>query len=196
MSRAGKILHKSAALLVCDLQEKFRPSIQHFPQVLNVAARLLKGAELLDMPVLVTEQYPKGLGHTVSELDVSHHKVFTKTCFSMMVPTLQAEIQKLKDVRSVVLCGIEAHACVQQTALDLIEQGYDVHVVVDACSSRTMVDRLVAYQRMRASGAHLSTCESVLLGLVRDAGHPKFKQIQEIIREPSPDSALLSRQWL
>ncbi|KAI8783791.1 isochorismatase domain-containing protein 2, mitochondrial [Biomphalaria glabrata] len=187
----GKVLYKNAALFVCDMQEKFRPIIQYFPQILNVAGRLLKSAEALGMPVLFTEQYPKGLGHTVSELDVKQHKVFPKTCFSMMVPSVETELKKYSDVKSIVLCGIEAHACVQQTVFDLIEGGYDVHVIVDACSSRSLVDRMFAFQRMKEAGAHLTTCESILLGLLRDASHPKFKEIQKLIMEPSPDSALV-----
>ncbi|KAK6972790.1 isochorismatase domain-containing protein 2 mitochondrial [Biomphalaria glabrata] len=187
----GKVLYKNAALFVCDMQEKFRPTIQYFPQILNVAGRLLKSAEALGMPVLFTEQYPKGLGHTVSELDVKQHKVFPKTCFSMMVPSMETELKKYSDVKSIVLCGIEAHACVQQTVFDLIEGGYDVHVIVDACSSRSLVDRMFAFQRMKEAGAHLTTCESILLGLLRDASHPKFKEIQKLIMEPSPDSALV-----
>ncbi|KAH9500459.1 Isochorismatase domain-containing protein 2, mitochondrial [Bulinus truncatus] len=187
----GKILYKNAALFVCDMQEKFRPTIQYFPQILNVAGRLLKSAESLSMPVIFTEQYPKGLGHTVPELDVKQHKVFSKTSFSMVVPSVEAELKKYSDVKSVVLCGIEAHACVQQTVFDLIEIGYDVHVIVDACSSRSLVDRMFAFQRMKEAGAHLTTSESILLGLIRDASHPKFKEIQKFIMEPSPDSALI-----
>ncbi|CAL1540894.1 unnamed protein product [Lymnaea stagnalis] len=190
--RIGKVFYKNAALFICDMQEKFRPTIQYFPQILTVAERLLKGAQTLDMPVIVTEQYPKGLGHTVPELDVSQHKVVSKTSFSMIVPGVEAELQKLNDVKSIILCGIEAHACVQQTVFDLVEKNYDVHVIVDACSSRNLADRMFAFERMKSAGAHLTTSESILLGLVRDAAHPKFKQIQQIIMEPSPESGLLS----
>ncbi|GFO39600.1 isochorismatase domain-containing protein 2 [Plakobranchus ocellatus] len=134
---------------------------------------------------------PRGLGPTVSELDVSQHKVFPKTCFSMIIPDVAAELEKHGDIKSIVLCGIEAHACVQQTVFDLIEKDYDVHVIVDACSSRSMVDRMFAYQRMKEVGAHLTTSESILLGLLKDASHPKFKQVQKFIMESAPDSGLL-----
>ncbi|XP_005108331.1 isochorismatase domain-containing protein 2 [Aplysia californica] len=190
--KIGKIAFKNSALFICDMQEKFRPTIQYFPQIINVANRLLTAAQELEMPVLVTEQYPKGLGPTVSELDVSQHKVFPKTCFSMIVPDVQAELEKCSDVKSIVLCGIEAHACVQQTVFDLVEKDYDVHVVVDACSSRSLVDRMYALQRMREVGAHLTTSESILLGLLKDAAHPKFRQVQKVIWDPAPDSGLLS----
>jgi len=190
--RIGKIAMNNSALFICDMQEAFRPTIQYMPQVINVCNRLLKAGEHLEMPILVTEQYPKGLGHTVSEMDVSQHKVFPKSCFSMMLPDFQAELKKHKDVKSIVICGIEAHACVQQTVFDLLEQDYEVHVVVDACSSRSMVDRMYALERMRSVGAHLTTSESILLGLVKDAAHPKFKPIQKIIWDSAPDSGLLT----
>ncbi|BFZ16239.1 hypothetical protein BsWGS_19278 [Bradybaena similaris] len=190
--KIGKVVVKNTALFICDLQEKFRSTIKHFPQITQVSGRLLAAANVLQMPVLVTEQYPKGLGHTVSELDVVGHKVFPKTVFSMFVPDVQRELEKYKDIKSVVLCGIETHACIQQTVFDLLENDYDVHVVVDACSSRSLVDRMYALQRIREAGAHLTTSESIILGLVRDSSHPKFKDIQKLIMEVAPDSALLS----
>ncbi|XP_075797852.1 isochorismatase domain-containing protein 2A isoform X2 [Microtus pennsylvanicus] len=170
----GRILPESSILFLCDMQEKFRPSIAYFPQIVSVAARMLKVARLLDVPVLLTEQYPQGLGPTVPELGAQGIRPVSKTCFSM-VPTLQKEL----DGRP------------QNTALDLLERGLQVHVVVDACSSRSQVDRLVAMARMRQSGAFLSTSEALILQLVRDAAHPQFKEIQKIIKEPVPDSGLL-----
>jgi len=189
--KIGNIIYKNTALFLCDMQDKFRNTVQYFPQIVIVAGRLLAGAQVLDIPVMVTEQYPKGLGHTVPELNVSQHKVFSKTSFSMFIPDVQRELEKYKDVKSIVLCGIEAHVCVQQTVLDLLERDYDVHVVVDACSSRSQVDRMFALQRMQEAGAHLTTSESILLGLVRDASDPKFKQIQKLIMGVAPSSSLL-----
>ncbi|XP_057618151.1 isochorismatase domain-containing protein 2A [Chionomys nivalis] len=186
----GRILPESSILFLCDLQEKFRPSIAYFPQIVSVAARMLKVARLLDVPVLLTEQYPQGLGPTVPELGAQGIKPVSKTCFSM-VPTLQKELDGRPQLRSVLLCGIETQVCILNTALDLLERGLQVHVVVDACSSRSQVDRLVALARMRQSGAFLSTSETLILQLVRDAAHPQFKEIQKIIKEPVPDSGLL-----
>lgn len=186
----GRILPESSILFLCDLQEKFRPSIAYFPQIVSVAARMLKVARLLDVPVLLTEQYPQGLGPTVPELGAQGIKPVSKTCFSM-VPTLQKELDGQRQLQSVLLCGIETQVCILNTALDLLDRGLQVHVVVDACSSRSQVDRLVALARMRQSGAFLSTSESLILQLVRDAAHPQFKEIQKIIKEPVPDSGLL-----
>ncbi|XP_041911468.1 isochorismatase domain-containing protein 2A isoform X1 [Arvicola amphibius] len=186
----GRILPESSVLFLCDMQEKFRPSIAYFPQIVSVAARMLKVARLLDVPVLLTEQYPQGLGPTVPELGAQGIRPVSKTCFSM-VPTLQKELDGRPQLRSVLLCGIETQVCILNTALDLLDRGLQVHVVVDACSSRSQVDRLVALARMRQSGAFLSTSEALILQLVRDAAHPQFKEIQKIIKEPVPDSGLL-----
>ncbi|XP_068384127.1 isochorismatase domain-containing protein 2 [Eschrichtius robustus] len=185
----GRIIPGSSILFLCDMQEKFR-HVLFFPQIVSVAARMLKVARLLDVPVVLTEQYPQGLGPTVPELGAEGLQPRAKTCFSM-VPVVQQELDARPWLRSVLLCGLEAQACILHTALDLLDQGLQVHVVVDACSSRSQVDRLVALSRMHQSGAFLSTSEGLILQLVRDAAHPQFKEIQKIIKEPAPDSGLL-----
>ncbi|CAH1776108.1 unnamed protein product [Owenia fusiformis] len=190
--RLGKIAVENAGLFLCDMQEGFRKTIQFYPQIVEVSRRMLGAAQHLEMPIIVTEQYPKGLGPTVSELDVSKEKVFDKTKFSMCIPPVAEELKNMKDLKSIILCGIETQACVQQTTLDLLEQGYNVHVIVDACSSRSTVDRMYAFERLKDAGAYLTTSEAMLLSLTGDAKHPKFKQIQKLIWDPAPDTGLLS----
>lgn len=192
--RLGKINLKNTALFLCDMQEKFRPTIKFYPQVISVANRLLKSAEILNMPIVVTEQYPKGLGPTVSELDVSQQKVFPKTQFSMLIPDVVNYMKTIPDLKSIVLTGIETHVCIQNTVLDLLENNFDVHVIADACSSRSMTDRMFAFQRMKEAGAFITTSECILLGLCNDASHPKFKDIQKIIWDSAPDTGLLSNK--
>ncbi|EMP28788.1 Isochorismatase domain-containing protein 2 [Chelonia mydas] len=119
----GKVFPKTSILFLCDMQEKFRPNIAHFPQIVAVAARML--------------QCPQGLGPTVPELGAEGLKKFPKTCFSMLVPEVEQELGALPHLRSVLLCGIETQACIMSTALDALERGLDVHVVADACSSRS-----------------------------------------------------------
>lgn len=194
--RIGKLIPKETCIFLCDMQEKFRPTIQYFSEIVTVSSRILKGAKTLGIPVIATEQYPKGLGHTVPELGIESYpdiKPFEKTQFSMLTTEV---LNKLKleapNTKAVVLCGIETHVCIQGTTLSLLNAGYDVHVVVDACSSRSMVDRYFAFERMKASGAWLTTSESVLLGLVGDSAHPKFREVQKLIWDPAPDSGLLS----
>jgi nicotinamidase-related amidase len=93
--------------------------------------------------------------------------------------------------KSVILCGIEAHACIYHTAMDLLEKGdVDVHVVADCCSSRSETDRMITLQKLRDMGAFLTTCETVILGLAADAKHPKFRDLQKLVMESGPDTGL------
>ncbi|XP_078511050.1 isochorismatase domain-containing protein 2 isoform X1 [Lissotriton helveticus] len=192
LCRIGKLSQKGSVLFLCDMQEKFRHNIAYFPEVVSVAARMLQAAKVLDIPVIVTEQYPKGLGPTVPELGADGLKKYSKTCFSMLVPEVEEALGAIPDLRSVILCGIEAQACIMSTTLSLLEKGLDVHVVADACSSRSQVDRLFALSRVKQSGAFLTTSEGAILQLVQDAAHPRFKEVQKIIKEPAPDSGLLA----
>uniref|UniRef100_A0A6I8N2R9 Isochorismatase domain containing 2 n=1 Tax=Ornithorhynchus anatinus TaxID=9258 RepID=A0A6I8N2R9_ORNAN len=151
-----------------------------------------QAARILEVPVVLTEQYPQGLGPTVPELGAGGLRPLSKTCFSMVTAEVERELEARPGLRSVLLCGIEAQACIMSTALDLLDRGLDVHVVADACSSRSQVDRLLALSRMRQSGAFLTTSESLILQLVRDAAHPRFKEVQKLIKHPAPDSGLLA----
>ncbi|TKR92532.1 hypothetical protein L596_007168 [Steinernema carpocapsae] len=188
----SRVSPKNTGLLICDLQEKFRSNICHFPEIVQVSKRLLCAAKVLDMKVVATEQYPKGLGHTVDELKFKelNVSVVEKTHFSMCKPEVQAVLGK--DINSVILCGIEGHVCVLQTALDFLEKGIDVHVVVDAVSSRSMADRKYAFKQLERAGAVLTTSECVILGLVGGAAHPKFREVQKIIMNSAPDTGLLT----
>ncbi|KAL3096126.1 hypothetical protein niasHT_020661 [Heterodera trifolii] len=193
-ARLLKMVPSESALLVCDMQEKFREHIKFFPQILQVTCRLIEAAKLLDMKILATEQNPNGLGHTVPEIVLKKHDipVFEKTKFSMCVPDLQRELGLSPAVRSLLLCGIEAHVCVYQSAIDFQQQGFNVHVVVDASSSRSMVDRIYAYKQLEKAGINLITSECAILGLVGDSAHPKFREVQKLIRESAPDTGLIS----
>ncbi|KAH9383648.1 isochorismatase domain-containing protein 2-like [Haemaphysalis longicornis] len=191
----GRLSIKTTAIFLIDMQEKFRPMIQYFPQIVAVSQRLLRAGRALDMTVIVTEQYPKGLGPSVPELGLAEFpdiKPIAKTNFNVLAaePSLSRTLRE-KGLDSVVLCGVAAHACIQNTALALLEQGFNVHVAVDACSSVSMVDRFFAFERARRGGAYLTTSESIILSLVGGSAHPKFKEVQKLIMEPAPDTGLL-----
>jgi nicotinamidase-related amidase len=170
-----------AALVVVDVQERFRPAIEHFDRVVARCVRAVSGAVALGLPVVVTEQYPQGLGETVAELQAvlpEGTERLAKTAFS----AARAPGFHLKGRDQVVLVGIEAHVCVQGTALDLLRQGLAVHLAGDAIGSRSAEDREAGLSRVARAGALVGTTESILLELTGDAAHPTFKTIQELIR--------------
>ncbi|XP_062455453.1 isochorismatase domain-containing protein 1 isoform X2 [Rhea pennata] len=194
MTTLGNLTPSSTVFFCCDMQERFRPAIKYFGDIISVGQRLLQGARLLGIPVIVTEQYPKGLGSTVQEIDLTGAKlVLPKTKFSMVLPEVEAALAEIPGVRSVVLFGVETHVCIQQTALELIGRGLEVHIVADATSSRSMMDRMFALERLARTGIIVTTSEAILLQLVADKEHPKFKEIQNLIKASAPESGLLSK---
>merc|ERR1719277_405684 len=178
----GRLQPGGVAFLLCDVQERFRDVIDSMPQVIAVAKTMIQGAEIYDIPMLVSEQYPKALLHTVAELDVSKAKVFEKTRFSMCTNEFLAHLEGLKR-KAIVVFGVEAHVCVQQTCLDLLARGYQVHVLADGVSSQRRFDREIAIERLRQSGAFITTCESVLFELLRSKDAAEFKQISSLAKQ-------------
>src|SRR4051794_36690558 len=165
------------ALVVVDVQEGFR-SYEAFPEVARQCGRLVEGAGILGVPIVATEQYPRGLKHTAPEVGLpADLPRVEKTVFS----AARAEGFDLGARDQVVVCGIEAHVCVMQTALDLLDGGVEVHVVTDAVASRHAHDRDVGLHRMQCAGATLTTVETALLELCERAGTPEFKAVQKVI---------------
>jgi nicotinamidase-related amidase len=179
-----KLDRNRAALAVVDVQEAFRPAVLDFDRVAHNAAVLVQGAQALGVPVLVTEQYPKGLGRTA--LEVSEHLTgvtpMEKVCFSAFeADGFYAQLDD-GDRDQVLLCGIETHVCVNQTAEDLLADGREVHVAADAVTSRTAENRDLGLHKMERSGAVVTSVETALFELVRAAGTPEFKEIQRLIK--------------
>uniref|UniRef100_A0A0N5AT09 Isochorismatase domain-containing protein 1 n=1 Tax=Syphacia muris TaxID=451379 RepID=A0A0N5AT09_9BILA len=185
-----RISAEKSALLICDIQEKFSPHIVCFKEMVENCKRLIDVAALLNMKIVATEQYPKGLGKTVSQLEIDEYNVpvFEKLQFTMCLPQLMKEIE---GVKSVILCGVECHVCILQTVLDMLDKGISVYVVADATSSRSKTDRFFGIRQMERAGAVVTTTETILLGLIGGADHPKFKEVQKIIKTPSADTKLL-----
>lgn len=182
MSRLGRLKPETTVFLLCDVQEKFRAAIYKFGTVVSGAQRMVRAANELSIPVIVTEQYPKGLGNTVAEIDVSKATVVAKTDFSMIVPDVRVKLDELKP-KDAVIFGLEAHVCVQQTTLDLLEQGCNVHLCVDAVSSSAPTERACGLHRCAGAGAFLTTTESVMFELIRSKDHPNFKAISGALKE-------------
>ncbi|KAF0310048.1 Isochorismatase domain-containing protein 1 [Amphibalanus amphitrite] len=188
--KIGQIKGESSVFFLCDVQEKFQPVIIHFDNIVQTCCKLLSAGKILEVPLLVTEQYPKGLGKTVPALDVAHARVVAeKTRFSMLVPEVDAVLEKLAP-KVVVIMGVEAHVCVEQTATELVQRGYTVHIVADGVSSRSQEDRLLALQRLRQIGCFISTSESIIFKLLGDKNHPKFAEVRGLVKQTSPDTGL------
>jgi isochorismate hydrolase len=152
----------------------------------------VRGANILGLPIIVTEQYPKAFGPTVSELSdpavlSPSTPIIAKTKFSMWTSEVEALMAKTPSVKQILLCGIETHVCVLQTTLDLLERGYEVHLLTDGLSSCRAHDRTVALNRMAQAGALLSTSEMSLFQLMGDAKNSNFKAVSALIKEPRSD---------
>lgn len=180
-----KLERDRAALLVVDLQQKLLPLVADADAVQQQCIRMIQGCAALGVPVLATEQYPKGLGQTVEpvaralgEVDV---ELVEKVRFSACVEPIHRKLTELNRTH-VIICGIETHVCVVQTASDIQQQGLVPFVVGDAVGSRRHADRDLALQRMTAGGVVPLSTEMALLEMVHEAGTPAFKAILPLIR--------------
>jgi nicotinamidase-related amidase len=180
------ILEKDkAALLVVDMQEAFRSAISVFPEIASLIAAMVRGCQILGVPVVVTEQYPKGLGRTADEIMFSlpdDFEFYEKTEFSACGAGGLTEKFAALGARQIILCGIETHICVSQTAHDLLERGFQVHLLTDCVGSRFEQNRDAAIAKMTQSGAVPSCVEMALFEMMRDSKHENFKEIQNLIK--------------
>jgi nicotinamidase-related amidase len=187
-------IETSCAVLV-DVQERLFPHMADADELQSRIIRLIQGLQILGVGITTTEQYPKGLGHTLPEIRSAIDSPpegapqqpgpadpVEKNCFSCADSELF--LNRLTEInrRKVILAGIEAHVCVQQTALDLLQRGYEPVVVADCVSSRSRFDMDIALQRLRFAGATVTSSEAVLFELCRFAGTDTFKQISKLVK--------------
>lgn len=167
--------------LIIDIQEKLVKMLKD-ESIKEAAVKLAKTARIINIPVIITEQYPKGLGKTIEEIKnaLPNAQYIEKTSFSAFNEIKEA-LQKT-DKKQVILFGIETHICVLQTAFDLINNGYEVFVVKNASGSRNEDDKNSALQRMRHSGCQTVTTEMVIFELLKTSKHPNFKEVQALIK--------------
>jgi nicotinamidase-related amidase len=181
-----RVLERDASvLLIIDVQEGYRGHTIGHDRMVRSVRRLLEAAKLMNVPILATEQYPKGIGHTQREVaegfpaDFSVIEKMSMSCCGQ--PAFVDRLRALGRTQ-VVVCGIEAHACVNQTVHDLLERGYTVHVPYDAISARSEHDLRVGWEKLIGSGAVPSTVEMTCLEWVRTAEAPEFKAIHRLIK--------------
>ena len=176
-----------AVLTVVDVQERLMPAIDGADHVVRNVERLIRGCHVLGVPVIVTEQYVKGLGSTVEPLraaldETSGYRPIEKSCFSAHGSDAFAAQLNALERRQVLLAGVETHVCVYQTARDLLAGGNDVTILADAVSSRSAHNREIALRRLTADGAKLSSTEMALFELLGVSGTDEFRAISRLVK--------------
>jgi nicotinamidase-related amidase len=177
------------ALLVVDVQGKLITLVPGYRRIIWNVRRLIDGAKILGVSIAATEQYPKGLGPTVPELAERLGTIAAKTDFSSCACRDILSSWESTGITRVLLAGIEAHVCIQQTAFDLLAAGYKVYLAVDAIGARYDIDYQTALRRMDSAGATLTTTEAALFEWCERSGTPQFKQISAMVQEKSPDAS-------
>lgn len=176
---------EQCGLLVVDVQGKLARQVQDSAHIIGNIGRLIRGFQALGLPIICLEQYPDGLGATVPELAelLGGAPVIAKTSFGGCGSPAFLSAAAATGRRQWLVCGIETHICVYQTARGMRAEGFEVEVIADAVSSRRASDRDMALQRLQANGINLSSVEMSLYELVRDSKSPAFKQLLPIIKE-------------
>lgn len=172
---------ESSLLFVIDVQEKLVNAVFNKEEVAKKTRILINTANILNMPIIVTEQYPQGLGKSINAIK-GNAKIFEKTAFNALSDPLLLSELKQSGKNQIIIFGIETHICVHQTVTALIESGFDVTVVKDACGSRSETEYQTAIACMEKNGAKIKTTEMILFELLKSAKHSNFKEIQTLIK--------------
>lgn len=188
-----RIKKEDVVLVLIDFQERIMPAMDDWEALENAVVKLTKGCRVMGVDALVTQQYTKGLGPTISSLhnaltqgfsnlEKAQYAPIEKTSFSAMEVSEFKKALEESEKNTVIVAGIESHVCVLQTVIDLLDSGYTVFVAADCVSSRKPVDRSMAKSRMRAEGAVYTTAEAILFELCGGAKEPGFKDISAIVK--------------
>lgn len=193
-NKALKLIKEEAIFVGIDFQERLMPAMKNKEELEETAVKLVKGCRILGVPILMTQQYTKGLGPTTADitkaltcelgedLPETTFSPVEKTSFSAMGEPAFVEALEKSGRKMVIIAGIEAHVCVQQTVIDLLEKGYHVFVANDCISSRSNTDKKYSQRRMGDAGAVGTTYESILFELCGGAREPGFKQISALVK--------------
>jgi len=175
----------NSLVLIIDIQEKLLNAVFNKETLAKKAGIIAKAANILNIPAVVTEQYPKGLGGTIESVKEAlgeSAKIYEKITFSALDNEDILSVIKSSGKKQIILFGIETHICVSQTANALIEAGYEVYAVKDACGSRSEIEYNAGLERMKENGAKFVTTEITLFEWLRSAKHPNFKEVQSLIK--------------
>ncbi len=179
-----RILKENTVGVVIDIQERLVPVMEESEQLIENCSKLIRGLQILELPLFVTQQYTKGLGETVEEIKsvINDFNPIEKKDFSCYDEPVFAQKLALSGAKNVIICGIEAHVCVLQTAIDLKAAGYNPVVVFDCVASRSFDNVDLAAERFRFEGIMMTSLESILFELTRSAGAPEFKEISKLVK--------------
>jgi nicotinamidase-related amidase len=187
LSRSPELMNREdTAVLVVDAQEKFLAVVRDSNRIVWNIRRLIDAARLLGMPIAAMEQYPEKLGHLAPELRQRLEHVSSKLAFSACHCGEVFEHWRDDGKLRVLVCGIETHVCIMQTALDLAANGFEPYVAVDAVGTRYAIDHEIALRRMDSAGVVMTTTEAAMFEWCGTAGTPEFKQISALVKEPPP----------
>lgn len=169
--------------LAIDFQDKLFPVMKDKEELESNLIKLCKGLEVLKLPIMVTQQYTRGLGHTIDSLKavIEDFSYYEKDGFSALEGKILTDLEK-SGRKQIVLFGIETHICVQQTAMGLLERGYEVYLAADCCSSRRDLDKKLALANMRRAGCFVTSTESILFDIMKTSRLDEFKAISSIIK--------------
>ncbi len=179
-----KLERNQTVLVIIDVQSKLLPVIYDYPALVENMKKIIKGAKILGIPIILTEQYPRGLGLTIDEIKktISEYHPIEKVSFSCCRE--ESFITRIKQLnrKQILVCGIEAHICVYQTCMDLLSEGYEVHLLVDAISSRKMANRNLTIEKLHGMGVQITSVEMALFEILKDATSDEFKKISRIVK--------------
>ena len=181
--KIGIIEREKTVFVLIDVQEKFVPAMAEVEKIIKNINILVKASEILNIPLIITEQYPKGLGKTVDKIILPNKKTLIEkvhfSCFGS-----EEFDEKIKELGAeyIILFGVEAHVCILKTALDALKNSLQVHVVADAVTSRTTENKNLALQRLKQSGVFIASTEMVLFQLLEKAGTDEFKEISKLVK--------------
>lgn len=179
-----RLSRDNCVLIGIDYQERLVPAMSEKEELIDASARLIKGFEILGLPVVITRQYPKGLGATVPEIDGAAEAAVTIDKVTFSAWKTEEFVQKIEELgrKTAVVVGIETHVCEQQTVLDMLDAGYTVYVAADCVASRKESDRDTAIRCMQAAGAVITSYEAILFDLLETAKAPEFKAISNLVK--------------
>lgn len=180
----GLFTKDHSAVLLVDYQERFVPVLSENDETVKNIKLLLSGANIYKIPIIVSEQVPEKLGKTISDFKehLGNAKFFSKKAMSCCGESGFLEELKSKNIKKVAVCGIEAHVCVLQTSLDLIHNGFQVHLVTDAISCRLPQNKPIAIDKIKSAGAIISSVETILFEMAYEAGSDEFKRLQQLFK--------------